>query len=188
MIKNPFNLPRDIRFLILQNFKPHELLNLYLVNKDCAKICKDENFWLRKLQKDYPAIDSTKYHCPSFLELYKRLAGKIGKLFRMWYKQESKKLPNGSVETFWSPLIERMDNVSYLISNQIIDNDTHLIIDALNQLRVINQKNPFATLFGLYLDQIYPGKYDHVFINVQRYYNNWDLLYDFNDQQSSLYN
>ena len=171
MINNPCNLPRDIRFLILQDFKPHELLSLYLVNKDCAKICRDENFWLRKLQKDYPSLHLKKYSYLSFLELYKRLARRIGQLAILDTKREYKQLPNEDIQVIDIPVITAVDTVNYLIRKQIKGDDITLIIDAQNQLRLVKQDKFFATLFSRYLYQIYPEKYDPLLLNIKDIYD-----------------
>ena len=77
---NPYLLPRDIRFLIFQDFQPKDILNLSLVNKKCSQIYKDENFWMRKIYKDFPNLLFKNYNYTSYLELYKRLIMRYGNL------------------------------------------------------------------------------------------------------------
>lgn len=124
MNQNPCKLPRDVRFLILQDFKPSDLLNLCQVNTDCAKICEDENFWKRKLAKDYPNIE---YKYKSNLELYKRLTLGLGKLYTL-------KLNGNNFS------IKPVD-IDYLVSNLILFEQPNIIYvrDAKNQIQTLSE-------------------------------------------------
>ena len=54
---NPCSMPRDVRFSILMNLPITDVTQLCQANKDCAKICQDEEFWKRRYLNQYKVYD-----------------------------------------------------------------------------------------------------------------------------------
>lgn len=98
---NLCKLPRDIRFSIMSYLNLSELSNFCRVNRDCQKMCQDENFWTRKLQRDYPDFHWKTFQYESWLKLYKRLTLGHGRLHE--FKAESS--PAGGVDFFYKKII-----------------------------------------------------------------------------------
>ena len=120
---NPYLLPRDVRFLIFQDFQPKDILNLSLVNKKCCEIFKDENFWMRKLYKDFPDLS---FPNDKYFELYKYLS--------LRYSQT-----------------DIIRNAGYLL-HKVIKGKTHTFVVNKDQiLKIIKNKDRTCNIFKSYL-------------------------------------
>lgn len=167
MEKNPCKLPRDMRFLIFQDFTLADLLMLCQVNKDCAKILHDENFWQRKLAREYPTVDENSYKYDSYLDLYKQITRGVGKLYYLDFRDDK-------------PIITQ-DNVDYLVQGYIElgDDETanQYAIDAQGALRIVlNIKDPQNQL-DRWLEEEIGESSDVVVTNVKSVLNSNNALY-----------
>jgi len=70
------SFPKEIEEKILNNFSPEELIK-YCYNDPKSMICNDNNFWFRRLQKDFlfliPYLPKSEYK-KSYLEIFNKVS------------------------------------------------------------------------------------------------------------------
>jgi len=69
-MERTFSKIPDLDLIILENLNDKDLLNACKINKYTYNLCKNENFWLKRLRKNYPFLEKYKSENRTWKNIY----------------------------------------------------------------------------------------------------------------------
>lgn len=116
MSQNPFSGIKDVDMMILLNLTDYELTRVCQVNKYVNSICKDDNFWLKRI------LQTAQSSLESNLEAYSQYASAVDvkSVNRVDVDEARNFYGFGSYSEFYKFIVEAVDNLPQLIYYIII--------------------------------------------------------------------